>query len=386
MWSVSSLGVAICALVSAEQSFSGFPIRFANPVLVGEPQVLGVAQMVPVDLDADGAVDIVGVGSNVLQIYRNRGGTLRRVHSLTLPPGAIPFDPQLATADVDSNGLVDVVAVMGGGIHYQLFRQQTDGTFLREDLGIPAEFYFPKVALADVNADGLADLVTSDPLIVHLNQGAGEFAAIGEPVVETFTHFRVGQVSGTGHPDIVTSASGQVLVHENQGTGLLALSGTHSVPILTRTDLADFNADGIDDLVQTEPVPLHHVRVSLGDGQGGFATSDLIDTGIRPERTTAGDLDNDGWVDVIAALGDARTVLLSLGGGDGTFVPGPQLAVPLAGPGAAVPFIPDVDVADMDGDGRLDVMVATYNQGIAIFRNRTGVSPRFKDNPLQTVR
>jgi len=70
---------------------------------------------------------------------------------------------------------------------------------------------------------------------------------------------------------------------------------------------ADFNGDGIPDLVVAGPVT-NNVAVLLGDGLGGFSKTIIYDTCAAPVAVTALDADGDGKPDIAVACRDGKGV------------------------------------------------------------------------------
>jgi len=74
-----------------------------------------------------------------------------------------------------------------------------------------------------------------------------------------------------------------------------------------------------------------------------------------PTAVQPGDLDGDGCLDLVAAFGDPVSLRVLRGDGSGRFTPGP--AQPLDLPAAAGELV----LADLDGDGHLDLGAATHD-------------------------
>jgi hypothetical protein len=104
-----------------------------------------------------------------------------------------------------------------------------------------------------------------------------------------------------------------------------------------------------------------------------FAREDIpTGTGSRPVSVATADLDADGRVDVVTANHEGDTVSVLLGNGDGTFRPRTDY------PGGDGPYW--VHAADLDADGDLDVAVANYySSDVSVFPgNGDGtLAPRF---------
>ncbi|MCH8992355.1 MAG: VCBS repeat-containing protein, partial [Acidobacteria bacterium] len=117
--------------------------------------------------------------------------------------------------------------------------------------------------------------------------------------------------------------------------------------------LVDVNKDGILDLVTANDDDFFlgpgSVSVLLGNGNGTFGVATLFATGTSAEALSAGDLNNDGNVDLVTANRD-NSVSVLLGNGDGTFATATDYIT-----GA---FPESVSLQDLNGDGFLDIATA----------------------------
>ena len=117
----------------------------------------------------------------------------------------------------------------------------------------------------------------------------------------------------------------------------------------------DFNGDGILDVVVAGNtfVPTFMgpgVGILLGRGDGSFELGGFQTTGQVPAQLAVGDFNNDGKLDVAAAIANfGQTVVeLLLGNGDGTLQPTVQLT-DLKNPG-------NLAAGDFNRDGNLDLV------------------------------
>src|SRR5260370_20006342 len=98
------------------------------------------------------------------------------------------------------------------------------------------------------------------------------------------------------------------------------------------------------------------VSILLGNGDGTFQPHVDYPVGIGPYSVAVGDLNGDGKLDlVVANYPSVFTVSVLLGNGDGTFKP--QVTYPVG----RQPI--SVAVADLNGDGKLDLAVADFTDG-----------------------
>jgi hypothetical protein len=148
---------------------------------------------------------------------------------------------------------------------------------------------------------------------------------------------------------------------------------SYSVPGASMAVLADINGDGILDVVTANGYIAggSGVSVLLGNGDGAFQPAKTIAAGGNPSFVAVGDFNHDGRADIaVANEPDPSSALIPppapgpapdsvsilLGNGDGTFQP--SIDTPTLG---AV----GLATADFNGDGNLDLVVATGQSSTA---------------------
>ena len=205
-------------LVAVDKPLAGYVPRdpgggFGRPVSLAQaPSPLPAAASTRlVDLDGDGAVDLLASdGANLALYYQNDGATGWQDPPQIVGRGAAPVgnlaDPHVFLADMTGDGLDDLVRVDGGGVTYWPYlgygRWGAPVPMANPpELGYDADY--TRLLLADVDGDGAADLIqlTGETVRVWINQAGNGFAAPRDiPAVPTarMTAVRVADMRGTG--------------------------------------------------------------------------------------------------------------------------------------------------------------------------------------------
>lgn len=124
--------------------------------------------------------------------------------------------------------------------------------------------------------------------------------------------------------------------------------------------IGDFNNDGRLEIAATNPIS-NELVILLGNGSGDFQSLST-DISIAPVTVAVGDFNHDGKLDLAVGAGNGypSSILILLGNGDGTFQP----AISNGFSGAA----PQIAVGDFNNDNYLDLAaVATIDSAIVIF-------------------
>jgi len=224
--------------------------------------------------------------------------------------------------------------------------------------------------VGDFNNDGKIDIVTANKgdstISVLLGHGDATFTSGG--TYGTGTHpygLAAADLNRDGKLDVVTANhdSNNVTVLLGNGDGSFQAPVGYAVPFAAlMVTSGDFNGDGKLDLAVANNVTLGSpsvISILLGNGNGTFQPAVNYNVGLTSYWVTAADLNGDGKLDLITANHSSGDVSVLLGNGDGTFQPAVSYA---AGVGPT-----KVVVADLNNDGKPDLAVSNfYSQDITI--------------------
>jgi hypothetical protein len=239
----------------------------------------------------------------------------------------------------------------------------------------------------DLDKDGKPDIVqaTEGELRVYWNRGVGKFEAAAAGTIPKVAKGHVRQAlmadfNADKQPDLflLMEAGGAHRVVMNKGGGAFqegtAIAGTVADGLSAAA--ADLDGDKDLDVVLTvTPAQAGDpsVRILINDGKGGLvdeASKRLPGAGFAAIGVGLGDVDGDGTTDVLLT-GDAE-IRLYLNDGKGMLRDAPPDALPaMTDPKARVPAM-----GDLNGDGKLDIFLASAAQGVVLLNDGTG---RFMD-------
>jgi hypothetical protein len=226
------------------------------------------------------------------------------------------------------------------------------------------------LAVGDFNRDGKQDIVTANvdanSVSVLLGLGDGTLAsAVQYPVGAMPQDVSIDDFNGDGTADIATanrySDSVSILLGADDGkfaTKVDDPAGTWPDQIVT----GDFNGDGKRDVI-TNGGPTK-ASVLLGAGTGTFMAPSSVPAGSDDSSVglALGDLNSDGNQDLIVGRANGRWVPgafgVFFGAGDGSFLPMVDYA---AGSARAIA------AGDLNGDGKLELVVSVWQQSLSIF-------------------
>jgi hypothetical protein len=390
-------------LANADGTISA-PSSYSLPGNITEAAVLA-------DVNGDGKVDVVAAtrstsGQETISVLTGKGdGTLNAAQSFPVttpsaPAGVPPQIVNLIAADLRGNGHLDIVGSNG-----LVLLNNGAGTFTQGSSAFTPELgvsdLAPNLVAADFNKDGKTDLAvgTGEAVNIFLGNGDGTFtpgksyASINDNGYLTAT-----DLDGDGNIDLYvgvanggffgSDATGSSQAYALMGNGDGSFQGAPLLPfVYNGNNLADLNGDKITDAVGANSDGTSFTSY-LGDGKGGFtAHSTLVFSPVTVAGTAytvglesfgIGDINGDGIADlayIATALNGIPTnsggtgVFIALGDGHGgfgapTFYGVPAVPSSISGAYTIYPTISNLHLADVNHDGKADLI---YNYEYAYY-------------------
>ncbi|MEM7408858.1 MAG: FG-GAP-like repeat-containing protein [Myxococcota bacterium] len=211
-----------------------------------------------------------------------------------------------------------------------------------------------QVGIADFSLDDVLDVVTADlggsNVTLYQGNGDGTFGTVvTQPVgASSLVRFSVGDVSGNGQPDFVSTHISNVLRIKSGPT--LFSSRFLSLPnVATEVKVADLDGDGAGEVVAGTASDDLIVVPALGNFVFGSPVQYPVAGNV--DAIDSADLDGDGNVDVVAnPSADPRGVSVFFGLGDGTLEPEARFP-------AAATARNGWGLGDVNGDGSVDLRI-----------------------------
>jgi FG-GAP-like repeat/Abnormal spindle-like microcephaly-assoc'd, ASPM-SPD-2-Hydin/FG-GAP repeat len=343
------------------------------------------------DLNGDGKMDIAVTETSGMAVLLNNGngtfGTATYYDS-----GIAPFESQkgIAIGDVNNDKRNDIVITDYYG-NIVLYLNQGSGKFAVK--GVVAKLGISPwlVSIADINGDKKMDLVVTDfagEVWTFYGKGTGAFTA--GPVYplqwweQAPSNVILADFNGDGALDIFKAGDhywkGQVTLGRGDGTFQTNQAYGWGVTGFGQNLVtADFNGDGFPDVAFSwaKYTNLPAIGVMLGSSHGALAApiyttlASSACLGNLPEWIATGDVNGDGKADIVATIQDysgtgcaTEKVAVLMGLGTGKF------SKPVFYSTGASAQSNDVFLADVNGDGKPDIVISNADGTISVLLNK----------------
>jgi len=303
------------------------------------------------DVNGDGIPDLVD--DYVAVAFGNGDGTFQ-------PPSQYavggPGSYSLVLADLKRDGRIDIVTQDSNWASVLL--NNGKGKYIDGILSPSAgKAFYDCGTSADYNGDGKPDLATCDEQGIVVLFGTGQanspFTIGPTTPLSNVIALLSGDLNNDGIPDLLVSVStaqggsGSILAYLGNGDGTFRQASSVALSSNVMATLGDFNHDGKLDFATAGNL------LALGNGDGTFQTPVPIipnlPTGTSFTNVAAGDLNNDGWSDLVLTDSYGTSMYVLVNNRHGGFH---QSVISLGGGGQAT-------FADLNGDGNQDVVVGS---------------------------
>ena len=344
------------------------------------------------DFNGDGQTDFV-IGNNCSSCTTPMGITV----FLSRPDGSLQPGVNygtsnslgfVAVADFNGDGKLDIAATDYNGGVVQLFNGDGAGNFtvgsvFNTDLASNAPY---GIVVGDFNKDGHPDLAIANynglDVAILLNDGSGNFPVPVPVALNNYTWegLATADINGDGNLDLVLPAYYGTSVAVLLGNGDGTFQPEQDLPLGASTPanvlLADLNGDGkVDMAVTLDGGSGQDLAIALGNGDGTFGAFSILPSSLQnynldspyPEYLQAADVDGDGKTDLVYANSEYGTIGVLFGQGNGTFYD--PVEFPVGG------YDWSLAVTDVNGDGAPDVVAAGDDfAGVTVLLNANGAA------------
>ncbi|MFQ5717953.1 MAG: FG-GAP-like repeat-containing protein [Acidobacteriota bacterium] len=336
----------------------------SSTVLSGRAAVAG-------DVDGDGDLDPISAScvDNTVAWYENSGSTTTGIWNQRVVSSTAACPESVFAADLDQDGDIDILSASSGGTLNWFENVNGLGMFATAR-PLASAFGGIDARAGDMDGDGDLDVVGATALTgeiawfenrtIHGNSTFAPASIIDSAV--DVTAVVAADLDRDGSPDAVagSGADGSLAWWHNDEQGLfsqIARDISLNSPGTEAIVAADLDGDGDLDVASATTSSGSRLAWHRNLGAGDFGADSIIDaSGVNYRTIDSGDIDGDGDLDLLAGgnfnEGSTPGVLTWLENtdGNGTFSARPNI------PTGIVESIASVHLADLDGDGDLDII------------------------------
>jgi hypothetical protein len=279
----------------------------------------------------------------------------------------------VVAADFNGDGKLDLAAAEPNNNTISILFGNGDGTF-QSHLDLPVGQGPRALVAVDFNNDRNVDIAvanqTDGTVSILLGNGGGSFGShVDYPAGLGPVSMAAADFNADGRLDLAVAGSGSAATLQGNGDG--TFQAPHSQSVVAKGCLApfstvgvvaaDFNGDGHPDIAVAGTwsgyCSQDNVSVLLGNGDGSFQNAVGYSCVRFVSSLIAADLNGDGKADLIVgtSYGDPQSLSVLINNGDGTFQPHTDYSAGFA------PI--SVAAGDFNGDGKLDLVTANDQDG-----------------------
>jgi hypothetical protein len=325
----------------------------------------GNGKMFVEDLNNDGFNDVVMLSYSASStIFMNGGSRNFTAQTLTLP-----YNPDAACIGFWNSDTLPDILVTDAGILTPLIGNG-NGTFT-QSTGLP----FSGVSqvrvlyLTDMNNDSFTDVIAGGAidLTLHYRNASGNITSTSQVITQVDVDeylnpddILVADLDQDQYPEVIMPSQWNysVAVIKNVN-GILSLNEYACTGGAGYVALKDMDLDGFEDIVVASSGANGYISFLMGKASSKFEGNEYLHsghaTGLDLETLATGDVNGDGFKDLVTYGYD--TVLVHLNNGSGAFSSAGKFAILPSGT-----YTSPVLLEDFTNDGNLDVIVADNTQ------------------------
>ncbi len=336
------------------------------------------------DFNNDGSIDLMTTDKDAHSFYVLLNNGQSNFNTVTeYPAGDLPLRGTIN--DFNNDGFMDIAVVNQGGNSLTVYRNSADDDAIfknRKDYKIGD---WPRdLTSSDLNNDGWIDIasVSSTDHKLWLNLNTGNSTVLFSSAINYSTEQSpVGIASGDLNNDEIDDLA---IINVGANITVNGARYYYSVSVLINKGNAEFeprvnyiigknpakvliddlNNDGLLDIATSNRAG-YNISVLLNKGSGKFQNAvnySLIDRPYSGRTLRTGDVDGDGFKDIVSISSKLNTLEVLINNGNGTFQDYIDYQIPLR------PV--DLFLADFDVDGDLDAAICSQDDSsVAIVPN-----------------
>lgn len=360
-----NLMLTLCILLSLQYSYGSITILNHTPAI----NAINVQSSINITIQFSTSINTSTLTGNNVRLYGSQSGLHSSVLTYNTSNNTVTINPNV---DFRAGETVEIIVTQNvkstandSLAKPYVWRFDTDVTLGATgyvlDTSISGAVHFGSI-LFDCDNDGDLDAAGGDHeagnMRIYKNNGSGDFSTFttltGGGLAYTTYAPKSADFNCDGYMDLAVPVRFSNIISIWFGNGSGNFSPAQQVGVNAEpqeVSIADFNGDGYLDVVAVcnNSVTFYY-DILINDKTGHFNLTQQINVPARPDFCNNGDIDNDGDIDILAAVAgsSASNCYILFNNGNGAF----SVSQILINNTGATPA-----PGDFDGDGDLDLIV-----------------------------
>ena len=345
---------------------------YGNPVITHFPHQndIGISTSTNIQATFFSDMSATSFDKNTFVVHSSQNGRITGSYSYDANSKTVTFNPDqdfLVGEDVTVTLTTGIQDASGTNIpgpyvwHFQIQAIDGSGIFVKF-VDYPTETESWRLACADFNEDGIPDIaITESGLMIYIGNGDGTFTKQQDSVFEGHDALQTADFNGDGHIDLITiTADDHLYIYKGNRYGFFSESMHYSFEDdVSYIASDDVNGDGFPDIALACRQS-GTASVLLNNGDGTFSSYSSYSAGVNSDNVHIADVDGNGALDLVMA-NDGGSISILSGNGKGNFSKTSEYTLNGA-PGI-------LTTADLNGDNSSDIAFPRDDE-VGILLNR----------------